>query len=61
MISDLLFERSMRIGNRRGRLLLNARFSKLKDLCTSLDNWLVVGEQLTYVQMVKLLLGKFGW
>ncbi|XWS55856.1 hypothetical protein CRYUN_Cryun09bG0035800 [Craigia yunnanensis] len=29
----------MRIGNKRGRLLLNARFSKLKDLCTSLDNW----------------------
>ena len=57
MISDLLFERSVRIGNRRARY---ARFSKLKDLCTSLDNWLVVGEQLTYVQMVKLLLGKFG-
>ncbi|XWS66849.1 hypothetical protein CRYUN_Cryun05aG0236400 [Craigia yunnanensis] len=40
MISDLLFERSVRIGNRRGSY---ARFSKLKDLCTSLDNWLVVG------------------
>ncbi|XWS52755.1 hypothetical protein CRYUN_Cryun11dG0099500 [Craigia yunnanensis] len=32
----------LRIGNKRGSY---ARFSKLKDLCTSLDNWMAPGKR----------------